>query len=128
MFMERLTNLKVYTLLMNIDYVPILNRYKFSAWVGFSFHLIICVILTFFLAFLALRLQWRSKEILLYTIIVNIVISVLYYPTTTLSDRTPPFLSWPSFMLWVFVHIVYGAMLGYLLVRSLKYDKRTTAY
>lgn len=115
---QYLTGLKVYTLLMNIDFIPILQRYTFPAVVEFMFHLVICVILTFLLASFMERFHWSVKQIFRYTIGINIAISVLYYPLTALSDRTPPLTSLPSFLLWVGVHILYGIVLAYLLVKE----------
>ncbi|CAM3958823.1 hypothetical protein [Mesobacillus zeae] len=39
------TSEKVYTLLLNVDYVPVLKRYQFSELVEFVLHLIVSVVL-----------------------------------------------------------------------------------
>ncbi|MFF5995642.1 hypothetical protein AAGS61_12965 [Lysinibacillus sp. KU-BSD001] len=116
-WMQYVTGYKIYTLLMNVDYIPIVKEYTFPEWVEFTFHLIIAVILTYVIVWIAWKKSFTSKQLISFTVIVNIVIAIALYPTTALSDRTPPLLSVPSFGLWLVAHIAYGVVLGILLAR-----------
>ncbi len=115
----RCTGYKVYTLLMNVDYIPILKEYIFPAWVEFMFHLIIAVILAYVIVWVAWKKHYTRKQLIRFTIVVNIIIAIALYPTTALSDRTPALFSFPSFGLWLVAHIAYGIVLGVLLARLL---------
>ena len=118
-WLQDVTGYKVYTLLMNVDYIPILKEYIFPAWVEFMFHLIIAVILAYVIVGVAWKKHYTRKQLIRFTILVNIIIAIALYPTTALSDRTPALYSFPSFGLWLVAHIAYGIVLGVLLARLL---------
>ena len=118
-WLQDVTGYKVYTLLMNVDYIPILKEYIFPAWIEFTFHLIIAVILAYAIVWVAWKKHYTRKQLIRFTIVVNIIIAIALYPTTSLSDRTPALFSFPSFGLWLVAHIAYGIVLGILLARLL---------
>lgn len=55
-FIEHFTSFNVYTLLLNVDYIPGLNRLELPEWVEFLLHLAISVLLSAVLAQI-LRMQ-----------------------------------------------------------------------
>ncbi len=115
---ESVTHLKVYTLLLNVDYIPYINTFAFPELIEIGFHLIVSIALAVCLYLLFIQLQITSrKQIILICTIVCFIIGVALFPTTTLSDRTPDFTSIPSFLYWIAGHIIFGFVLGYLLVR-----------
>ena len=118
-WLQDVTGYKVYTLLMNVDYIPILKDYIFPAWIEFTFHLIVAVILAYAIVWVAWKKHYTSNQLIRFTIVVNIIIAIVLYPTTILSDRTPALFSFPSFGLWLVAHIAYGIVLGVLLARLL---------
>ena len=118
-WLQNVTGYKVYTLLMNVDYIPILKEYIFPAWVEFTFHLIIAVMLAYVIVWIAWKKHYTSKQLIWFTIGVNSMIAIALYPTTALSNRTPALFSFPSFGLWLVAHIAYGIVLGTLLARLL---------
>ena len=118
-WLQDVTGYKVYTLLMNVDYIPILKEYIFPEWIEFTFHLIIAVILAYAIVWVAWKKHYTRKQLIRFTIVVNITIAIALYPTTALSDRTPALYSFPSFGLWLVAHIAYGIVLGVLLARLL---------
>ena len=91
--LETITNLKVYTLLLNIDFIPILGDINFPEWIEFSFHIIISVILAFIFYYIIIRNKWNWQRILFYVSLGNMLIGLFIYPITLFSDRTPPLLS-----------------------------------
>lgn len=115
-FAQEASGLLVYTLLMNVDYIPILKHFHFPEWIEFSFHLIISVVIGLLILVIAVKQNWSSQWIFYYTIIINACIAVMIYPTTLLSTRTPPLLSVPSIAVWISAHLLYGIMLGSLLM------------
>ena len=118
-WMQDVTGYKVYTLLMNVDYIPILKEYIFPAWVEFMFRLIIAVMLAYVILWIAWKKHYTRKRLIRFTIVVNSIIAIALYPTTALSERTPALFSFPSFGLWLVAHIAYGIVLGALLARLL---------
>ncbi|KAF0995087.1 hypothetical protein [Geobacillus sp. TFV-3] len=105
-------NINVYTLLLNVDYIPVLNRFSFSEMVEFSFHLIISVILATILLYVAAKHQWTRRQMMVRTIGTSLFIGLVLYPTTALSERTPPLTSVSALFCWLFGHLLYGAALS----------------
>ena len=112
---ESVTSLKVYTLLLNVDYIPYLNTFVFPEVIEVSFHLIVSLALAISLYLLLVYTNIKSRSKIIFTCtIVCLIIGVALYPTTTFSDRTPMLTSIPSFTYWIMGHILYGYLLGIL--------------
>lgn len=116
---------EVYRLLLNADYVPVLKEFRLSEWTEFVIHLIISIVLCMVLGLIWERLArggWLSRaKMTSATAAIGIVIGVLLYPTTLLSSGgTPPIDSLPSWLWWLAVHAVYGAVSGFLLYQVLR--------
>lgn len=110
------TDYKVYTLLLNIDYIPFANQFQFPEIVEVSFHLVVSIVLSFFLVMLIRRFQTKSTvKIIVLCVCISFLIGALYFPSTLLSDRTPPITSLPSLFYWMIGHVLYGYILGILL-------------
>lgn len=112
-WVEQATGHKVYTLLLNVDYMPIFRNYSYSEPVEVLFHLIVSIVLVFVLEFVMGKKS--IKQIISFCVVINLLIGVLIYPTTGLSARTPPIDSVPAIVYWLIGHIVYGFLLGILL-------------
>lgn len=112
---EYITRFKVYTLLLNIDYIPYINTFNFPELVEVGFHLIVSLTLAICLYLLIVyrKVSSRKKIIILCTF-VCFFIGIALFPTTTFSDRTPAFTSIPSLSYWIVGHIMYGYILGIL--------------
>jgi len=107
------TGYKVYTLLLNIDYIPVLKHFKFPEVIEVAFHLVVSVVLMIILVVFIHQLNTRSTtRIIVICISINLVIGALYFPTTTLSERTPSITSFPSIGYWLLGHTLYGYILG----------------
>ena len=115
---EHLTNKRVYTLLLNVDYFPILKNYHFPEGVEFSFHLMISLLITGCLFALRNRFNWSNTTLILYSTISQLIIGCVLYPTTMLSDRTPAVTDAIAFAWWLIGHILYGLIVGILLRKS----------
>src|SRR5690625_3688159 len=77
--LELITDLKVYTLLLNIDFIPILGNINFPEWIEFSFHIIISVILTYIFYYFVVKNNCRWQNILFYVSLGNMFIVFLIY-------------------------------------------------
>jgi hypothetical protein len=109
---EIFSGIKVYTLLLNVDYIPVLKEVAMPEIVEFILHLIISIILGIVLLYVTRKYQWDHHQIILRVIIITFFIGVLLYPTTALSSRTPAITSLPAIVVWLFGHILYGAVLS----------------
>lgn len=127
--LELITDLKVYTLLLNIDFIPILGEINFSEWIEFSFHIIVSIVLAFIFNYFILKNKWNWQGILFHVSLGNMLIGLLIYPITLLSDRTPPLFSIFALNFWLVGHLIYGISMSLLFIliqnkHNLKKPKR----
>lgn len=124
--LELITDLKVYTLLLNIDFIPILGNINFPEWIEFSFHIIISVILTYIFYYFVVKNNWRWQNILFYVSLGNMLIGLLIYPITLLSDRTPPLFSIFALNFWLVAHLIYGISMSlfFILIQNKHHMKK----
>lgn len=116
---EYITSFKVYTLLLNVDYIPYINTFALPEFIEVSLHLIVSVALAICLYLLMIYTNISSPiKIIFLCMFVCFLIGAALFPTTTFSTRTPPVTSLPSFLYWILGHVMYGAILGMLFARS----------
>lgn len=115
---EHFTSLKVYTLLLNIDYVPVLNELKLSEPIEFALHLVISVLLSIALAVFLKQKNWSRGRSLSWVTLVCLTVGLLLYPTTVLSVHTPELSDFAALLFWLAGHLLYGIALGWLLISS----------
>ncbi|MGJ9458289.1 hypothetical protein [Oceanobacillus sp. CF4.6] len=119
-FIEQFTGKTVYVLLMNIDYFPIIGKWKISETVEFGLHVIISILLVYAIYFLFRR--WNITTRLTPYILVSGVVGGMLYMTTVLSERTPDIDDFTAFIYWFGGHILYGMVVWFLVIILI--DKR----
>lgn len=110
---EHLTGKKVYTLLLNIDYIPIMQDFNLNELLDFSLHLIVSIGVAIVLYY-AFRLTGWHQMSTPY-VIANVIIATGLYLTTSFSNRTPDVTDFLAFFYWVIGHAIYGFMLGLMM-------------
>lgn len=109
---EYITGLKVYTLLLNVDYVPVLRNYEITELGEFALHLVISIILAIAIQEYLQKKEWDTSKKKRFITLLSIAVGVILYPTTMLSERTPEFTNTYSFLTWIIAHTLYGKVLG----------------
>lgn len=122
---------RVYRLLLNADYVPLLGRFRLTEAAEFAIHLLISAVLCLILGLIwqraAKRRRFTASQAAAITGGIGLLIGALLYPTTLLSaGGTPPIDSLPAWSWWLAVHLVYGFVSGLLLYAAL--PKRTKRF
>ncbi|PIC76587.1 hypothetical protein CSV74_09845 [Sporosarcina sp. P19] len=118
---QSLTGHKVYTLLLNVDYIPIIKEYAFPEVIEVFFHLIVSVVLCIILAMLYDKSSgFIRNHAIMFPFLVNVAIGLVLYPTTSFSDRTPNVTNMVSLFWWIAGHAVYGFIVGFLISRKSK--------
>lgn len=113
---ETSTTYKVYTLLLNVDYIPILNRFDLSEFIEVILHLVVSVLLVASLqTVLTYKNITTTRQIIGWSIVSCVIIGFILFPTTILSDRTPSLTSIPAWSYWMLGHLFYGMIVGFLL-------------
>ncbi|QPQ33819.1 hypothetical protein [Lysinibacillus sp. JNUCC-52] len=116
---ENLTGSRVYTLLLNVDYIPILNNFRFPEVIEFFFHLIISWIITAVLCAIRNKYKWNHALLIRNSILLQIFIGCILFPTTIFSKRTPIISDPYAFGWWLIGHVIYGTLVGILLQRKI---------
>ncbi|MDM5228543.1 hypothetical protein QUF73_20695 [Cytobacillus sp. NJ13] len=115
---ELSSGIKVYTLLLNVDYFPVLKDYHFPELIEFVFHLIISAVLAVSLLLIIRKYRWNRFQIIGRTLLITFSIGVLLYPTTALSDRTPELTSISAIVFWLLGHLLYGLLLSAFFIKK----------
>lgn len=117
---EYLTSLKVYTLLLNVDYIPIINRVQLPESIEFGIHLIISIFVSLFFMLFLKNKQWDPRRKMTFVVVGGVMIGLLLFPTTALSTRTPALSDGSALFYWMVSHTMYGVLLSFLLNKKAK--------
>src|SRR5699024_12218877 len=105
-----------FTIVLHFNFLLIVGNINFSEWIEFSFYIIISVILTYIFYYFVVKNNWRCQNILFYVSLGNMLIGLLIYPITLLSDRTPPLFSIFALNFWLVAHLIYGISMSLLFI------------
>ncbi|MEY8744272.1 hypothetical protein [Paenibacillus tundrae] len=105
---QSFTGIGVYTLLLNVDFVPGLPP-TLPEFVEFGLHLVVSICIG---AFYIWWVQIRPEYPMLKGILIGGASSLLYIPLSQLSTRVPDLNDTPAILYWVTAHLIYGVILG----------------
>lgn len=109
---EFATGKKVYTFLLNVDYIPRIGNIAFPEWIEIVFHLIVSVAVAIgFYIMYQLHPSWKYQAIWVCTG-ASILIGIALFPTTALSERTPELTDSTALLYWLIGHAIFGMILG----------------
>lgn len=108
----------MYTLLLNVDYVPILKNIELTEIVEFGLHMVISIVLAYVINFYIIRKELGKESIYHFVIRYSLIVGLLLFPTTVLSERTPSITNTYAFLFWMVGHWIYGLVLGRVLSKK----------
>lgn len=117
---EQFTHKKVYTLLLNVDYFPVIKDWEMHEFIEFSLHLFVSIIVVFVLYDVFQRFDCEDR--ITPYIWSNLIIGGLLFPTTSLSGRTPELTDVVALMYWLGGHAIFGALVGLMIYFWVKKD------
>lgn len=90
-WIEWLTGKQVYTLLLNVDFIPIIGPIQWPEWVEFVFHLLIAVVIGIVFVYIVGKLNNMSiRKIVLCSFLLTLPTIPLYFPLTLLALKPTP--------------------------------------
>ncbi|PPA72181.1 hypothetical protein [Jeotgalibacillus proteolyticus] len=106
---ESLSSVKVYTLFLNVDFIPLLGDYIWPEWIEFFFHQIIAVIIGLLYVFILEKyLSNRIKSKFILAFILTFPTVFLYFPLAVLAIKdVPDPANIQAFGLWAAAHFIY---------------------
>ncbi|SER86466.1 hypothetical protein SAMN04487944_111106 [Gracilibacillus ureilyticus] len=103
-------NVKVYTLLMNVDFLPFFEGRVFPPILEWIFHLLIAWIIAFFYLVL-LKPKYKIRKSLLACLL-SFIAAMSYFPLTVLAKKeTPAVDNATAVIFWFSGHAIYGLVL-----------------
>ncbi|MGE7760801.1 hypothetical protein [Peribacillus sp. NPDC097895] len=112
-WVEMFSGKQVYTLLLNVDFLPVFGAVSWSEPTLFFFHLLFSLAITFIYVFFLIRWKifrgWHKHTLAVFAIIPAIM---LYFPLSALSKSEvvlPSDLT--AFFLWSILHLIYALFL-----------------
>ncbi|MFC7784519.1 MULTISPECIES: hypothetical protein [unclassified Rossellomorea] len=111
-WMQVITGIKVYTLLLNVDFIPGFGEKDFPEWMEFLFHLVIsCVIGVVFVNMIE-RLNVTVKGYWILSFVLTAPTVFLYFPLSHLAIKDVPGLLYgEAIILWTVGHLLYALSL-----------------
>ncbi|MED3936705.1 hypothetical protein [Priestia megaterium] len=120
-WIEWLTGKQVYTLLLNVDFIPIIGPIQWPEWVEFVFHLLIAAAIGIVFVYIVGKLNNMSiRKIVLYSFLLTLPTIPLYFPLTLLALKpTPAVDDAVAIFYWTAGHLVFTAALvfGYIILK-----------
>lgn len=120
-WIEWLTGKQVYTLLLNVDFIPIIGPIQWPEWVEFVFHLLIAVVIGIVFVYIVGKLNNMSiRKMVLCSFLLTLPTIPLYFPLTLLALKpTPAVDDLLAIFYWTACHLIFAAALvfGYIILK-----------
>lgn len=107
---ENLTGILVYTLLLNIDFIPGIGSVKWAESIEFVIHLLVSILIGFVFVFLVIKLQigQNIKKLLALSFLLCLPTFALFFVLSLLAIKeVPAWNDWTAFGYWTFAHLFY---------------------
>lgn len=115
---ESLSKIKLYTLLLNVDFIPYFHANPMNEVGDFLLHLVVSCLISISYFFI---MTYIRKRYFLAAIIFTFPAILLYFPLSILAIKDVPQISdITAFSIWVIGHIFYAYLLAVLTKIGLK--------
>ncbi|TYR79903.1 hypothetical protein FZC66_12235 [Priestia megaterium] len=110
---ESVTGKKVYTLLLNVDFIPIIGMIHWNEMSEFIFHLILSAAIGIAYVYMMKRMNRVScKRALILSLLLTLPTIPLFFPLTVLATKdTPPVNDLLAISYWTIGHLLFAISL-----------------
>lgn len=123
---EFVSQIRVYTLLLNVDFIPFIGQIKWSEPIEFLFHVIVSIIIAYVFIYLAeiLHLKKSLFKLWLLSFILCLPTLGLYFILSVSAIKAvPAWNDWLAFTYWTIAHLIYAWVLPLLYLKTIKKEK-----
>lgn len=115
-WIQYVTGEQVYTLLLNVDFIPIIGRVEWSEPIAFAFHMIISLIIGIVYVYLVKRRNYSFSQLVLFSLGISLPLYLLFFPLSALAlrDDVPGLGDAGAFLYWIFAHLFFALALPIL--------------
>ncbi|MGV2621794.1 hypothetical protein QRD89_05650 [Halobacillus sp. ACCC02827] len=112
-FVEQVTGMRVYTLLMNVDFIPVLGDIDWPVFMEWFFHILISWAIGIIYAYLLMyRLRKTNRNRWLLAVGLTLFAAFTYVPLTILAVKeTPGLTDGAAITQWLIGHALYAITL-----------------
>ncbi|WP_019416083.1 hypothetical protein [Paenisporosarcina sp. TG20] len=114
---ESLTHVRVYTLLLNVDFIPFIGSIMWGETLEFIFHVLISICTAFIFVYLAhqFHIGDSNPKLFLLSFIICLPTFPLYFLLSSLAIKeVPVWNDWSALSYWVLAHLIYVCILPIL--------------
>ncbi len=115
-WIQSVTGEQVYTLLLNVDFIPLIGDVPWSEITEFIFHMSISLIIGVVFVYLAKRRNYSFGQLVIISLLLAIPFPFLYFLLSWLAVEAdvPAPTDWGAFLYWIFAHLTYALLLPIL--------------
>lgn len=115
-WIQAVTGKQIYTLLLNVDFIPLIGKVEWSEPIEFAFHIAISIILCIIFVYIAKHWNYSFGQLTILSLVMSIPLYLLYFPLSALALRedVPELTDLGAFLYWMFAHLTYALSLPIL--------------
>ena len=115
-WMQQVTGVRIYELLLNVDFIPTIGQIDWSELTEFVFHLIISLVIGIVYVYLAKRRKYTFGQLTILSLILTLPTYVLFFPLSMLAVEAdvPGPADMEAFLYWILAHLTYAMLLPVL--------------
>ena len=115
-WIQSVTGERVYTLLLNVDFIPVIGAVQWSEVTEFVFHLIIALIIGIVYVYLAKRRNYPFSQLMIISMLLSVPLPFLFFILSWLAvdADVPAPNDWEAFLYWIFAHLTFALLLPIL--------------
>ncbi|MGD6960393.1 hypothetical protein ACQCWA_23075 [Rossellomorea aquimaris] len=107
--MQVLKGIKVYVLLLNVDFIPVFGEKDLPEWMEFLFQLVISCVIGVVFVYMMERQNVTGKGSWIISLVLTVPTVFLYFPLSHLAIKdVPGFMYAEAIILWTAGHLLYG--------------------
>ncbi|TWT07397.1 hypothetical protein FQV26_06180 [Planococcus sp. CPCC 101016] len=115
-WIQSVTGEQVYTLLLNVDFIPIIGNVQWSEVTEFIFHMSISLIIGVVFVYISKRRNYSFGQLVIISLLLSVPFPFLFFLLSWLAveANVPAVTDWGAFLYWVFAHLTYSLLLPIL--------------
>lgn len=115
-WIQAVTGEQVYTLLLNVDFIPVIGDVQWSEITEFIFHMMIALIIGVVFVYIAKRRNYSFGQLVIISLLMSAPFPFLYFVLSWLAvdANVPAVTNWGAFLYWIFAHLTYALLLPIL--------------
>ncbi|MFC6038197.1 hypothetical protein ACFPYN_01905 [Paenisporosarcina macmurdoensis] len=123
---EFVSQIRVYTLLLNVDFIPFIGQIEWSEPIEFLFHVIVSICIAYVFIYLAELLHFKKSLLKLWLLSFILCLPTLglyFILSVSAIKEVPAWNDWLAFTYWTIAHLIYAWVLPLLYLKTIKKEK-----